>query len=228
MRTSTLGLALAACVLAANALAQDVHPRELRDREFSEGAQLKPDLARGEDLFSTCAACHGADGRGTPDGEIPAIAGQHGSVLLKQIADFRYDQRWNERMQHFTDRHVLPDAQAVTDVAAYAMSLPRFPRTSTGIGDGTALNEGAKVYFRQCEGCHGPLGEGDLLRRRPRLAGQHYAYLLRQLEETAGGLRPGMDDAHVARLRKLSVEQRRGVADYLSRLSPDLSSLGHR
>lgn len=98
MRTSTLGLALAACVLAANALAQDVHPRELRDREFSEGAQLKPDLARGEDLFSTCAACHGADGRGTPDGEIPAIAGQHGSVLLKQIADFRYDQRWNERM----------------------------------------------------------------------------------------------------------------------------------
>ena len=102
---------------------------------------------------------------------------------------------------------------------------------SKGIGFAAAmslLNEGAKVYFRQCEGCHGPLGEGDLLRRRPRLAGQHYAYLLRQLEETAGGLRPGMDDAHVARLRKLSVEQRRGVADYLSRLSPDLNSLGHR
>src|SRR5688572_4900495 len=196
--------------LTGGALAQDTHPRELRDREFSEGASLTPDLARGAALYNTCAACHGPQGRGTSDGEIPAIAGQHGSVLLKQLADFRYDQRWNERMQHFTDRHYLPDAQAVTDVAAYVASLPRFPSTTTGIGDGRSLSEGAKVYFRHCEQCHGPLGQGDLLRRRPRLAGQHYAYLLRQLEETAQELRPGMDNAHVQRLRKLSPEEMRG------------------
>jgi cytochrome c553 len=224
MRTLTCVLAMGVCLFTALASAQDAHPRELRDREFAEGAGLEPDLARGADLFSTCAACHGPEGRGTSDGEIPAIAGQHGSVLLKQLADFRYDQRWNERMQHFTDRHYLADAQAVTDVAAYVASLPRFPSTSTGIGDGRSLNEGAKVYFRHCEQCHGPLGQGDLLRRRPRLAGQHYAYLLRQLEETAQELRPGMDTAHVQRLRKLSPEQMRGVADYLSRVSPDLSS----
>lgn len=224
MRTSPLVFALAACVLTTTAPSQEFHPRELRDREFAEGAQLEPDLARGENLFSTCAACHGPDGRGTTNGDIPAIAGQHGSVLLKQLADFRYDQRWNERMQHFTDRHFLADAQAVTDVAAYVASLPRFPSTSTGIGDGKSLNEGAKVYFRVCEQCHGPLGQGDLLRRRPRLAGQHYEYLLRQMEETAEDLRPGMDNAHVQRLRKLSPDEMRGVADYLSRVSPDLSS----
>lgn len=228
MHTSAFALALAACVLTTTALAQDVHPRELRDREFVEGAKLEPDLARGAELFSTCAACHGADGRGTSSGDIPAIAGQHGSVLLKQLADFRYDQRWNERMQHFTDRHFLADAQAVTDVAAYVSSLPRFPATSTGIGDGKFLNEGARVYFRVCEQCHGPLGQGDLLRRRPRLAGQHYGYLLRQMEETAQELRPGMDDAHVRRLRRLSREQMQGVADYLSRVSPDLGSLGRK
>jgi cytochrome c553 len=224
MRTSVFALALTAAGLASTVPAQDIHPRELRDREFSQGAQLEPDLARGEQLFSTCAACHGPDGRGISNGDIPAIAGQHGSVLLKQLTDFRYDQRWNDRMQHFTDRHFLADAQAVTDVAAYVASLPRFPSTSTGIGDGKTLNEGARVYFRQCEQCHGPLGQGDLLRRRPRLAGQHYAYLLRQMEETAQELRPGMDDTHVRRLRKLSADEMRGVADYLSRVSPDLSS----
>jgi len=220
--------ALVILALAGSAIAQDVHPRELRDREFTEGAKLEPDLAHGAELYQTCAACHGADGRGTATGDIPAIAGQHGSVLLKQLADFRYDQRWNERMQYFTDRHFLAGAQDVTDVAAYVASLPRFPPTSTGIGDGTSLNEGARMYFRQCEQCHGPLGQGDLLRRRPRLAGQHYAYLLRQLEETAAGLRPGMDDAHVAMLRKFSPPELRGVADYLSRVSPDLSSRDDR
>jgi len=213
---------------AGTAIAQDVHPRELRDREFTEGAMLEPDIAHGAELYKTCAACHGADGRGTSNGEIPAIAGQHGSVLLKQLADFRYEQRWNERMQYFTDRHFLAGAQDVTDVAAYVASLPRFPATATGIGDGTSLNEGARMYFRQCEQCHGPLGQGDLLRRRPRLAGQHYVYLLRQLEETAADLRPGMDDSHVDMLRKLSAAELRGVADYLSRVSPDLSPRGGR
>lgn len=196
--------------------------------EFDDAARLEPDRARGARLFETCAACHGPDGRGTDDGEIPAIAGQHGSVLLKQLTDFRHEQRRDERMRYFADSHHLPGPQELTDVAAYVASLPRFPRTGTGIGDGSALREGASVYFRVCEQCHGPLGQGDLLARRPRLAGQHYAYLVRQLEDTAARRRPGMDAAHVAMLAKMSTAQIQGVADYLSRLSPDLNSIRRR
>jgi cytochrome c553 len=202
--------------------------RAARDQEFAAGANLEPNLEHGAQLFDTCAACHGHDGRGTSDGSIPAIAGQHGSVLLKQLTDFRHEQRWNERMQYFTDRHHLENAQDLTDVAAYVASLPRFPATAKGIGDGSALGAGASVYFQKCEQCHGPLGQGDLLRRRPRLAGQHYAYLLRQLQETAADQRPGMDRAHVDMLQDLSPAQLRGVADYLSRVSPDLSSIKDR
>jgi cytochrome c553 len=208
--------------------AQTSPPRAERDREFNEAARLEPDAVRGADLYTTCASCHGPDGRGTSDGEIPAIAGQHGSVLLKQLTDFRHEQRWNERMKHFTGNHHLENSQDLTDVAAYIASLPRFPATAAGIGDGASLGEGAKVYFRECERCHGPLGQGDLLALRPRLAGQHYAYLFRQLDDTAHGRRPGMDDAHVAMLRELTPAQMRGVADYLSRTSPDLSSKGRR
>jgi cytochrome c553 len=199
-----------------------------RDREFSAGAWLEPDLAHGSELYQTCAACHGQDGRGTEDGEIPAIAGQHGSVLLKQLTDFRNDQRWNERMENFTDRHHLEGPQDLTDVAAYVMYLPRFPPTAKGIGDGRNLGAGASVYFQECERCHGPLGEGDLLLNRPRLAGQHYAYLLRQMQDTATGHRPGMDRAHVERLQGLTPEEMQGVADYLSRTSPALSSSKRR
>jgi cytochrome c553 len=197
-------------------------------KEFLEAAKLTPNAEHGAELFDTCAACHAASGRGTSDGTVPAIAGQHGSVLLKQLVDFRHEQRWDERMEHFTDRHHLPTSQDLTDVAAYASSLPRFPAMADAIGDGAFLHEGASVYFRECEACHGPLGQGDVLHLRPRLAGQHYEYLLRQLGETASGYRPGMDPAHVARLRNLSPEELRGVADYLSRVSPDLSSQSSR
>ncbi|MEJ1961678.1 MAG: c-type cytochrome [Gammaproteobacteria bacterium] len=197
-------------------------------QEFLAAAKLTPNAENGARLFETCAACHGRDGRGASDGSIPAVAGQHGSVLLKQLTDFRHEGRWDERMQHFTDRHHLPTEQDLTDVAAYIAALPRFPTSMDSIGDGSALREGASVYFRVCEACHLPLGQGDVLRLRPRLAGQHYAYLLRQLTETAAGGRPGMDPAHVSRLRALTPDQLKGVADYLSRLSPDLSSRSTR
>jgi cytochrome c553 len=224
MRTSAVLTALLLLQVPVVGWVQSVEPRIARDREFTEGAWLEPDLKHGAELYQTCAACHGPDGRGTSDGEIPAIAGQHGSVLLKQLTDFRHDQRWEERMRNFTDRHHLSGAQDLTDVAAYVASLPRFPATAKGIGDGTQLGEGASTYFRKCERCHGPLGQGDLMRRRPRLAGQHYAYLLRQLQETRAGQRPGMDRAHVDMLKDVSPEELRGVADYLSRVSPDLNS----
>lgn len=210
------------------ASAQVPNSRLAGNQEFVDAARLEPDLKRGADLFQTCTACHGPDGRGTADGEIPAIAGQHGSVLLKQLTDFRHEQRRDGRMQHFADRSHLPGAQELTDVAAYVASLPRFPSTATSIGDGASLGEGASVYFRECERCHGPLGQGSLLLRRPRLAGQHYVYLLRQLEDTAGNRRPGMDQAHVTRLENLSPAQLRGVADYLSRVSPDHDSTSRR
>jgi cytochrome c553 len=208
--------------------AQAPDPRNARNQEFIDAAQLEPNLERGAKLFQTCAACHGDDGRGTADGEIPAIAGQHGSVLLKQLTDFRHDLRWDERMHFFTDRHHLAGPQELTDVAAYVASLPRFPTSGKSIGDGSSLGKGASVYFRECERCHGPLGEGDVQMYWPRLAGQHYVYLLRQLQDTAHDRRPGMNPAHVQMLGRLSPEEMRGVADYLSRVSPDLNSLGPR
>jgi cytochrome c553 len=72
------------------------------------------------------------------------------------------------------------------------------------------------------------IGQGDVLRNRPRIAGQHYGYLLRQLQETASNQRPGMDLAHVDMLKELHADELSGVADYLSRLSPDLSSIKDR
>jgi cytochrome c553 len=196
--------------------------------DFRRAIELEPNLEHGAELFHTCAACHEKDGCGTDDGSVPAIAGQHVSVLVKQMVDFRHDRRSDASMQDIVGAHRMAGPQDLLDVASYTESLPRWPPFERGTGDGNTLQRGASVYFRYCESCHGPLGQGELRRMRPRLAGQHYEYMLRQLEETAQGQRPGMDAEHVRLIRGLSVEERRGVADYLSRLSPDLASIRRR
>jgi cytochrome c553 len=196
--------------------------------EFRQAVELEPNLVHGAELFATCAACHEKDGCGTDDGSVPAIAGQHVSVLVKQMVDFRNDRRWDASMQDIVARHRMAGPQDLLDVASYTEGLPRWPPLEGGTGDGKAMQRGAIMYFRYCESCHGPLGQGELRRMRPRLAGQHYEYMLRELEETAAGERPGMDAEHVRLIRGLSAEERRGVADYLSRLSPDMTSIRRR
>lgn len=227
--------AAAACLAIPSALQAEkieVSPDSVQGRteaaiaEFRAAVQLDPDLEHGAQLFRACAECHSADGGGSRDGRVPVIAGQHVSVLVKQLVDFRHDRRWNELMEDASTRHELEGAQDLLDVAAYAQSLPRpNPQEGgAGVGYGSGQLAGQAVYYRECAECHGRLGEGDLRMLRPRLAGQHYPYLMRQLNETAAGGRPGMDDAHVGRIRALSVDERAAVAEFLSRLSPGLSS----
>jgi len=231
-------LVMVAAAMAANSpLARaaggaEVAPEKMQGRteaaiaEFRAAVALEPDLKHGAELFTACAECHAADGGGSVNGDVPAIAGQHVSVLVKQLVDFRHDRRWNERMQDAATQHDLKGSQDLLDVAAYAESLRRLPPLAGGTADGVELRRGEVIYHRDCAGCHGPLGEGELRSMRPRLAGQRYQYLLRQLDDTAAGNRPGMDDQHVKRIGALSSVERAAVADYVSRLAPDLASKG--
>lgn len=178
-----------------------------------------PDLARGRELFATCAACHGGDGSGVADGSVPAIAGQYAAVIVKQLTDFNNARRWNIRM----DKVLLPlHITSQTDFADVAAYISRLPRHATrDVGDGSALSAGTRVYFVDCERCHGAVGEGAESSLTPRLRGQHYRYLVRQIRNAGIRWRPNMSSQHERLVRKLSLEQISGVADYLSRLDPN-------
>jgi len=118
-------------------------------------------------------------------------------------------------MEQVARRHLLADAQAVADVAAYASALvPAQPPT---VGDGLDLQRGALIYAQRCAACHGPAGVGVAANMAPRLAGQHASYLTRQMQESAGSGRPNMSAAHVELLNQLDVQAYRSVADYLAR-----------
>jgi len=193
-----------------------VHASEAAKTEFSRAVRSNPDPHHGAMLFRDCAVCHGANGNGSDDGGVPRIAGQHFRVIIRQIVDYRHETRWDIRMEHFAGRGLLPDAQSIADVAAYATRLRG--DVARDVGDGTQVARGAKVYAQRCADCHGKSGEGDNQSTVPHLAGQHYDYLLRQMYDALDGRRPNFSGAHLRLLAKLERDDLTGIADFLARL----------
>lgn len=176
---------------------------------------LQPDLKHGAQLFAGCAACHHPADSEPADRRIPRIAGQHASVLVKQLVEFRRADRWNEHMQRVTSAHDF-NLQAIADVAAFVSRLEWAIQPSSGQSD---LREpGATLYRRKCGACHGVDGEGSTKRAIPRLAGQRYDYLLEQIYNVEHGRRRNIPSHHVEALAKLDLAELRDISDYLSRV----------
>ena len=176
---------------------------------------LKGDVENGEEAFEICSGCHLPSGAGRPDGTFPQLAGQHTTVIIKQIADIRAGRRDNPIMYPFASS--LIDQQELADVAAYIQTLP-IP-TDNGKGPGGDLELGKKLFDRDCVKCHGEHGEGNAEKFFPVLAGQHYKYLLRQINEIAQKKRRNANPDMVKVVEKYTPEELAAVVDYMSRLT---------
>lgn len=186
-------------------------------QEYQDALHSKPSLDRGAELFRTCVACHGPSGAGVPDGTVPRIAGQHFSVIVGQLVDYRHDKRWDPRMEHFADSHHLSNAQALADVAAYVSQLQTQPDDVLGVGSGELTSQGAQIYARACASCHGPDAQGNAREQIPQLAGQHFEYLRRQIYDAVDGRRPNFSREHIRLLARLEHDDIAAVCDFLSR-----------
>lgn len=195
---------------------------------MAEVRHSTPDISHGAELFRICAKCHGPEGGGTPDGRVPRIAGQHAIVLWKQLIDFRHDLRWDPLMEHVADEHNLGDTQAIADVAAYISGLATDELNGLGSGKAGSVHQGSLKYAELCRNCHGADGLGDAKRGIPRIAGQHYEYLRRQIYDAVDGRRPNFSRGHVRVLARLNYEDIMGIADYLSRMRQPPDSAGER
>jgi cytochrome c553 len=188
----------------------------LPEQAYATAIKSPRDVARGQQLFQACAVCHGPNGGGSRDGLVPAIAAQHFQVLVRQLVDYRYSRRWDPRMESVARGHMLPDIAAIAAVASYVSDLPRPP--VIGLGDGEYTAYGRRVYERMCASCHGIDGQGSASGVVPRIAGQHYAYVLRQLHDAVDNRRPNFSPEHVRLLKGFQYAEFTGVADYVARL----------
>ena len=183
--------------------------------EKTAALAAKGDAARGASAFEICQGCHRVGALGRPDGSYPRLAGQHATVLIKQLTDVRSERRGNPKMLPFADHQALT-VQDIADIAAYLQALP-VPATH-GQGPGTDLAHGQRLYERDCQICHGPRGEGQAERFFPRVSGQHYRYLLREGLALRDGQRRNVHPEMSAAIARYSDDELAAVSDYMSRL----------
>lgn len=189
-----------------------------RTSDVEEAMKLTPNLENGREVYETCAICHSPQGWGTPDGRFPEIAGQHANVIIKQLSDIRVGNRDNPTMYPFSLPESIGGAQNIADVAAYISQLP-LSRLNE-VGSGYDVTHGEKLYKQDCVECHGENGEGHNDDLYPRLHGQHYHYLVRQLFNIQFGRRRNADEKMVKIIHDYSARDLYALADYISRLEP--------
>ena len=183
--------------------------------EIIRALELTPNIENGKKIYPLCASCHHDNGWGRADGSFPVIAGQHRRVLIKQLADIRSKLRENPVMFPFSDPATIGGVQAVSDLAAYIAVLPGDP--TPGKGSGLQLDVGKKIFQDKCSQCHGEQAQGNDESFIPRLKGQHYSYLLRQIQGISNGYRKNSNPAMVILVKTLTVQEIEAVADYVSR-----------
>jgi len=186
--------------------------------EQEEALGLAPDLENGMDVYEVCSACHLPEGWGLEDGTFPQLAGQHASVLIKQLADIRALNRDNPTMYPFALERSIGGPQSVADVVAYTEKLPMNPNWGKGPWgpDTPEYAAGKQLYQDNCEKCHGSEGLGDAEKFYPRINGQHYKYMLRQFEWIRDGKRRNANPDMVAQIKGFSGEQMTQVVNYAS------------
>jgi cytochrome c553 len=199
--------------------------------EKNEALTKKGDAKAGEEGYETCGACHLPSGAGRPDGTFPQLAGQHTTVLIKQMADIRAGLRDNPTMYPFAA--TLTDAQELANVAAYIekLCIPiEHGKYDSKPGDNMDKNwkapadtekrlaDGKALYEKECLECHGKNGEGVKEKFYPVLAGQHYKYLLRQMTEIRDGHRRNANPDMVKIIKKYNNEQLISISAYQASL----------
>ena len=124
----------------------------------------------------TCAACHGPNGNST-DSQYPKLAGQTARYIYLELKDFKEGRRHDPHMEPMLKSLSQEDMLALADY--YTKQTP----TPTGFkADAAKVNAGAKKADEVlCTMCHsgGFSGQNEI----PRVAGQHYAYIKKQLND---------------------------------------------
>lgn len=183
--------------------------------ELQAALALKGSVERGRTEYGECQSCHRRDASGRANGGIPRLSGQHASVILKQIMDIRSGARLNPEMKDYVTE---PEQtlQTFADIAAYLQSLPVVGKL--GQGPAELVPRGQALYEKDCASCHGEAGQGRGELFHPKVASQHYNYLLQELNLIRDGARGNSNPAMVQILKNYSADDQRAVAAYMAQL----------
>lgn len=177
---------------------------------FTGGFALGDEVPR---KAQACVVCHGLSGNST-DPAMPSLAGQPAQFIATSLYMFREGIRKDTLMSPIGSG--LSNAD-MNELAAYFSRQKAAPPTHKTSPENAAA--GARLAEQHhCVQCHGPRLSG--LQHIPRLAGQQFAYLRKQLHAFKAKTRADWDGNMAAAVQALSGSELDVLADYLSGLNP--------
>ncbi|MEO8923606.1 MAG: c-type cytochrome [Caldimonas sp.] len=152
---------------------------------FAQDKPAATDQAAQKVAASICSSCHGPTGASTSP-LFPRLAGQQEIYLVAQLKAFKAKTRGEQDAHDYMwGMATLLDDSVIAGLAHYYAEQ----KPASGIpGDAKLIARGKLLYEKgdtahsvvACSTCHGESAAGTSI--FPRLAGQHAAYVVRQLQ----------------------------------------------
>jgi len=166
-----------------------------------------------------CASCHGPNGISTSP-LFPRLAGQQQLYLAAQLHAFKGKTRGEQDAHDYMwGMATLLDETVIDALSRYYAAQKPAP----GTPGNAALIARGKILFEQgdpthevvaCATCHGNAAQGNSI--FPRLAGQHAAYVVRQLQVIQRQLRDSPIMHGV--IKEIDADGMKAVAEYVQSL----------
>ena len=169
-----------------------------------------------------CTACHGKEGRATPGGYFPRIAGKPAGYLYQQLLNFRDGRRSYPQMSYLLE-HLTDDY--LHEIAGYFAALDLPYATPSNVTASPALLQRGQQLVRDgdadrgipaCVQCHGQAMTG-VAPFVPGLLGLSRDYVSSQLGAWQTGQRRAQSPDCMARIaRQLTADDVNAVAVWLA------------
>lgn len=166
-----------------------------------------------------CASCHGPSGVSTSP-LFPRLAGQQELYLAAQLRAFKGKTRGEQDAHDYMwGMATLLDETVIDALARYYAAQKPAP----GTPGSAALIARGKILFEKgdpahdvmpCASCHGDAAQGNAI--FPRLAGQHAAYVVRQLQVIQRQFRDSPIMHGV--IKEIDADGMKAVAEYVQSL----------
>lgn len=176
---------------------------------FPSATALAADAEAGKQKAAVCAACHGEGGNST-NPVVPSIAQQPAQFVSTALFMFREGNRKDPQMSPMAANLSNED---MNDLAAFFSAQKAAPSRHKTDPENAKAGPGLAQKFN-CTQCHGPglLGQQHI----PRLAGQHYKYLVTQLRAFKAATRADIDGNMTSAAQALSEKDIEVLADFIA------------
>jgi cytochrome c553 len=158
-----------------------------------------------------CAACHGPDGNST-NPQYPILAGQTARYIYLELKDFNEGRRHDPQMDPMAKNLSTDDMLALADFFSKQQKAPNGFKA-----DSAKVEAGAKKAEEVlCTMCHGGdfMGQNEI----PRVAGQQYAYIKKELGDFKTRTRTNDAGSMTSVASTLSDQDIENLAQYVANL----------